>query len=102
MAKLGRRGGSGAAQVESRLAALRQDLEALQEDMRGLGEGVGEAAQARLTEALRVTEKLAAQMDDWTEENIGSLREQVREQPLAACLLSMSAGALIGALLLRR
>ena len=57
-------GGEG--QIEARLSALRQDLEALQEDMRGLGEGVGEAAQERLTEALRATESLAVQMQDWS------------------------------------
>ncbi len=100
MAKRGRRGGEG--QIEARLSALRQDLEALQEDMRGLGEGVGEAAQERLTEALRATESLAVQMQDWSNENLDVVRELIREQPVAACLVSMGVGALLGAMLLRR
>ncbi len=102
MARRPRRGGDGAAQMEARLAALRQDLEALQEDMRGLGEGVGEAAQERLREALRATEGLTAQAEDWTNENLGSLREIVREQPVAACLVSAGIGAILGLLLFRR
>lgn len=101
MAKRTRRA-SGEGQVESRLSALRQDLEALQQDMRGLGEGVGEAAQARLAEALRATENLAAQMEEWTNEHLDTVREAVREQPVAAVLVSMGIGALLGALILRR
>ncbi|HTO39923.1 MAG TPA: hypothetical protein VL026_03030 [Rhizomicrobium sp.] len=101
MARRGKRI-TGEGQVESRLSALRQDLEALQEDMRGLGEGVGEAAQERLTEALRATESLAAQMQDWSNENLDSVRDSIREQPVAACLVSMGVGALLGVLLLRR
>jgi ElaB/YqjD/DUF883 family membrane-anchored ribosome-binding protein len=92
----------GPEQVENRLSALRQDLEALQQDMRGLGEGVGEAAQERLREALKATENLAAQMDEWTSENLDSLKETIREQPLAACAISLGIGALLGALILRR
>jgi ElaB/YqjD/DUF883 family membrane-anchored ribosome-binding protein len=97
-----RRSDTGPDQVESRLAALKQDLEALQQDMRGLGEGVGEAAQERLREALRATEGLRTQMDEWTNENLDSLKESIREQPLAACAISLGMGALLGAILLRR
>ncbi len=101
MARRGKRT-SGDGQIEARLSALRQDLEALQEDMRGLGEGVGEAAQERLTEALRATEALAAQAQDWGNENLDTVRDSIRDQPVAACLVSMGIGALIGAILLRR
>lgn len=102
MPRRSRRTESGPEQVENRLSALRQDLEALQQDMRGLGEGVGEAAQERLREALKATETLAAQMDEWTTENLDSLKETIREQPLAACAISLGIGALLGALILRR
>ena len=78
MARRGKRM-SGEGQIEARLSALRQDLEALQEDMRGLGEGVGEAAQERLTEALRATEALAAQAQDWGNENLETVRDSIRE-----------------------
>ena len=101
MARRGKRM-NGESQIEARLSALRQDLEALQEDMRGLGEGVGEAAQERLNEALRATDALAVQAQNWGNENLDTVRESIREQPLAACMVSMGIGALIGALLLRR
>ena len=101
MARRGKRM-SGEGQIEARLSALRQDLEALQEDMRGLGEGVGEAAQERLTEALRATEALASQAQEWGTENLDTVRDSIREQPVAACLVSMGIGALLGAILLRR
>lgn len=97
-----RRTESGPEQVESRLSALRQDLEALQQDMRGLGEGVGEAAQERLRDALRATETLAAQMDEWTDQHIDTLKESIREQPLAACAIALGVGALLGVVFLRR
>jgi hypothetical protein len=38
---------------------------------------------------------------EWGTDNLDGVREAVRTQPLAACVLSMSAGAIIGALLLR-
>jgi ElaB/YqjD/DUF883 family membrane-anchored ribosome-binding protein len=101
MARRGKRM-TGEGQIEARLSALRQDLQALQEDMRGLGEGVGEAAQERLTEALRATEALAVQAQDWGNENLDTVRDSIRDQPVAACLVSMGIGALLGAILLRR
>ena len=55
-----------------------------------------------LREALRATEGLTAQAEDWTNENLGSLREIVREQPVAACLVSAGIGAILGLLLFRR
>jgi ElaB/YqjD/DUF883 family membrane-anchored ribosome-binding protein len=100
MAKRGKRM-TGEGQIEARLSALRQDLEALQEDMRGLGEGVGQAAQERLTEALKATEALKSQMQGWTNDNLDVVRDSIREQPVAACLVSLGVGALLGAILLR-
>ena len=92
--------------VEGRLAALREDLEALQSDMKGLANGVGDAASDRLTEMLSATEDLAEQLTErvevWTNENAETLRETVREQPLVACAIAMGAGAILGAILLRR
>jgi ElaB/YqjD/DUF883 family membrane-anchored ribosome-binding protein len=92
--------------LESRLDALRDDLESLQTDMKGLAGGVGDAAQARLNEMLRNTEDMAeqisSQVEDWTNDNAESLRDQVREQPLFACAVAMGVGALLGAILLRR
>jgi ElaB/YqjD/DUF883 family membrane-anchored ribosome-binding protein len=120
--------GTGAEHVEQRVAALKDDIEAIQDDMKGLGEGLGEVAieqasgaqdyvngaladaqsyaQARLNKVLHDAEDIVGRLSDevegWASENVDSARETIRAQPLAACVLSMSAGALIGALLLRR
>ncbi|GEM_PF-2554970 len=92
--------------LQARLDALRADLRALQNDMRGLANGVGDAASDRVAEMLRTTEEMASQVadefGDWTNDNLASLRGAIREQPLLACGLAMSAGAILGALLLRR
>jgi ElaB/YqjD/DUF883 family membrane-anchored ribosome-binding protein len=49
-----------------------------------------------------VVDRLSEEVEEWASENADSARETIRNQPLAACVLSISAGALIGALLLRR
>jgi ElaB/YqjD/DUF883 family membrane-anchored ribosome-binding protein len=103
--------------VGDRLDALVADLEALQSDVRNLAQGLGDEANERVTSALRMAEERVAsavraaedvaedaidQAEIWAEENIDTLRERVRSQPVAACLVAMGAGALFGALFLRR
>ena len=92
--------------LEERLEALRADLEALQGDMKGLAGGVGDIASERVSEMLKTTEDMAdqitAQVEDWATDHVDTLRETVREQPVLAIALAMSAGALLGAILLRR
>jgi ElaB/YqjD/DUF883 family membrane-anchored ribosome-binding protein len=91
--------------VQARLNALRADLDALQEDMRGLVTEVGGAAseqvQGAMSGVISTAQEAVDRIDDWSTENLGGMREAVRSQPLAACVLSMSAGALLGALLIR-
>ena len=93
---------NGVQNIGARLNALRSDFLALQEDVRGLADGVSEAA----SDAYRTTNETAdaalETVGDWTNDNMGSLRDQMRRQPLATVVLSMGAGALIGALFLRR
>ncbi len=92
--------------LEARLEALKADLDALQKDMRGLfrdvkdvaGHGVAEAVHSASTAASDAIENA----QEWTDDGAASVRAAVRKQPLAACALSMSAGALLGALFLRR
>jgi outer membrane murein-binding lipoprotein Lpp len=80
--------------MQSRFNSLRADFDALQQDVRGLATDVGDAATEQVQGAMdRVTE--------WSSENLNGVRIAVKTQPLAACMLSMSAGALIGAWLLR-
>jgi len=92
--------------LEERLEALRADLEALQGDMKGLAGGVGDIASERVSEMLKTTEDMAdqitSQVEDWATDHVATLRDTVREQPVLAIALAMSAGALLGAILLRR
>ncbi len=129
----------GVQHVEERIAALKDDIDAIQDDMKGLANGVGEVAleqgdeakayvddamsdarsyagqqvsaaqryaQDRLNKALKdaedMVDRLSDEVEEWATDNVDTARETIRNQPLAACVLSMSAGALIGALLLRR
>jgi ElaB/YqjD/DUF883 family membrane-anchored ribosome-binding protein len=103
----------GAADLDDLVA----DLEALRTDIRSLAQGIGSEASGRVTEALKSAEErltgllsaseLAAaeaydQAEVWANENMDTLRENVREQPVTACLIAMGAGALLGAILFRR
>src|SRR3712207_1692993 len=92
--------------MQGRLDALMADLEALQHDMKGLAGDVGGVATERMNDALNsameaVTD-MAERVEGWGEDNLENLREQVRSQPLASVVLSIGAGAILGALLLRR
>ena len=92
-------------EVQARLSALRADLDALQQDMRALVSDVGEVAseqvQGAVTGAMESASEAVERVEEWGNENLEPVREAVRTQPLAACMISMSAGAIIGALLLR-
>jgi ElaB/YqjD/DUF883 family membrane-anchored ribosome-binding protein len=91
--------------MQSRLNSLRADFDALQHDVRGLASDVGDAAtsqvQGFMSDASRTATETVDRVSEWGAENLAGVRTAVKTQPLAACMLSMSAGALIGALLLR-
>jgi ElaB/YqjD/DUF883 family membrane-anchored ribosome-binding protein len=91
--------------MQSRLNSLRADFDALQHDVRGLASDVGDAAsnqvQGFMSDAGRTASEAVDRVSEWGAENLAGMRSAVKTQPLAACMLSMSAGALIGALLLR-
>ena len=84
-------------QIEERVDALKSDFDSLQKNLRGLATGAQKAVQERTADLLN-----SDNLEEGTTENVGSLRDMIREQPLASCILSLSAGALIGALMLRR
>ena len=93
------------ADLQGRLTSLRQDFDALQQDVRGLMSDVGGVAtdqvQTAVTSAVDTASDTVERVTEWSTDNIEGMRQAVRTQPLAACVLSMSAGAIIGALLLR-
>ena len=88
--------------VEARLDALKSDFLALQDDVKGLARGVSAAASDMIQSTSRGAEDALESVGDWTTDNVGSVRDQVRKQPLAASALSVGAGAVIGAILSRR
>ena len=100
-----RKNGNSNSDVQTRLGALRADLDALQQDIGALVSDVGEAASEQVQGAVSAAKESASEaverVEEWGNENLEPVREAVRTQPLAACVLSMSAGAIIGALLLR-
>ncbi len=57
--------------------------------------------QGLMNDAMDTASDAAERVSEWGSENLNGVRSAVKGQPLAACMLSMSAGALIGALLLR-
>ncbi len=101
-----RKRSNGTAQLEKRLTALQSDLAQLQADLRGLAGAGGEIAGERMNDMLgqaeNAADRAADQIGNWTNENLVAMREVVRGQPLSSLLLSIGAGAIMGAFLLRR
>ena len=80
-----------------RMSAMRADLGAWQKDMRGAMNNVSEATREVRGAVGGAIDRLEA----WGDENLPGVRDAVRSQPFKACVLSLGAGALISALLLR-
>jgi len=100
-----RKNGNNGTALQSRLTSLREDLDHLQQDVRGLMSDVGDVATDQVHTAVNGAIDTASdtvdRVSEWGNDNLEGVRHAVRTQPLAACVLSMSAGAIIGALLLR-
>ena len=100
-----RKNGSNGTDLQGRLSSLREDLDALQHDVRGLMSDVGDVATDQVHSvvngAIDTASDTVDRVSEWGNDNLEGVRHAVRTQPLAACVLSMSAGAIIGALLLR-
>jgi len=100
-----RKNGQNGSEVQGRLSTLRADLDTLQQDMRALVSDVGEVASEQVhgavNGAIETASEAVDRVGEWGNENLDGVREAVRTQPLAACMISMSAGAILGALLLR-
>ena len=103
--------------IDSKLTALRSDLDELQDHMKGIVGGVGNVAndstQAAIQTARDVAERAyrlaeeaatnaAEEVEVWATDNLESVRESVRTQPFYAMALVMGAGLFLGAFLSRR
>ena len=93
-----RRKKTGMKKVEAQIEALQSELSGLQKDARSLAGHVGKAA----GEAFEAAGAAYNGMGKWTNTNVRSMRGTVRNQPLTAVLVSLGAGAALGALFLRR
>ncbi|MGA7711695.1 MAG: hypothetical protein WCA81_07325 [Rhizomicrobium sp.] len=108
---------NGSKNIDKRLGALRSEIDALQGDIKGLASDAGNGADGRVHLAMRNAEivaerayrlaeeaatSVADDVETWTNGNLESVRGSIREQPLSALLLSIGAGALIGAAFMRR
>jgi ElaB/YqjD/DUF883 family membrane-anchored ribosome-binding protein len=76
---------------------MRSDLHAWQKDMRGTMDDIGDATRGARDAMGGAIERF----ETWGEDNLPGIADAVRSQPFKACALSLGAGALIGALLLR-
>ena len=101
---------------DRKLSALRADLDALQDDMKNVVGDVGDvatdAAKAAVASAREIAERayrladetretVTDEFEEWSDENLESIREQVRSKPMYAVGLSLLAGAIVGAILSR-
>jgi len=80
------------------MSAVRADFDALQRDVRGLISDVGGSATREVRGAMGGA---FGRLEEWGTQNLAGVRDAVRSQPLKACVLSIGAGAILGALLLR-
>jgi ElaB/YqjD/DUF883 family membrane-anchored ribosome-binding protein len=93
-----RRKKRGLRKVEEQLDTLHSELTSLQKDARVIAGKVGKTA----GDAFDAAEAAYNGVEKWTTDNVKTMRSSVRNQPLAAVLVSLGAGAVLGALFLRR
>jgi len=84
-------------QAKRKVRAMRADLNAWQKDMRGTMGDIGEATR----EARDAVGGAMERFENWGQDNLPGVADAVKSQPFRACAISLGAGALIGALLLR-
>ena len=83
--------------TKRKVRAMRSDFDAWQKDMRGTMNDLGDATR----EARHAMGGAIERFENWGEDNLPGVAQAVRSQPFKACVISLGAGALIGALLLR-
>ena len=84
--------------LATQLDELQSQLSSLRKDARQLTDTVSKTAGA----ALGTAEATYKDVGKWTSDNVDTVCEWGHDQPLAACLVSLGIGAVLGALFLRR
>jgi ElaB/YqjD/DUF883 family membrane-anchored ribosome-binding protein len=108
---------SGNDTIDARLEALRSDLGTLQTDVKGLAGDAGVIANERVNQAIQSAEGFAKRamtlvehttsqaigdVEHWTDDNLNTVRNSIRNQPFYAVGLSIGLGTFVGAMLTRR
>jgi hypothetical protein len=84
--------------ITDQLETLQSELSALRHDAKKLSDGLSKTAGA----AVDTAEAAYDGAGNWASDNLGLMREWGRGQPLTALLVTLGAGAVLGALFLRR
>lgn len=102
--------------LDSRLDAIRSDIDQLKDDTKGLASDAGDVANTRAQDAIRAAAAIADRalrlaedtasgvrddVEAWTNDNLDMARDRVREQPLSAIGVALGIGVILGALFLR-
>ena len=103
--------------IDTRLSALRSDLDSLQKHAKGavgdVGDVANDGAQAAIEAARNIAERayrladeaatsITDDVEEWASDNLEAARDSVREKPLVAMAVAMGVGAVFGAFVLRR
>jgi ElaB/YqjD/DUF883 family membrane-anchored ribosome-binding protein len=88
--------------LQARLKSIRGNIGALQEDVAGLVNDVGEAANDQVTGVVRSARDAADRAETWGTENISGIRKMVQHEPFKACAIAAGAGVLLSIILFRR
>lgn len=88
--------------AEASLNDVKSDLDQLRADFTKLLETLGKTAKHSVKGAKGEAESAAGEVGDWAEEQVLTLRESIREQPITACAIAAGVGVILGQILLRR
>ena len=88
--------------AEASLNDVKSDLDQRRADFTKLLETLGKTAKHSVKGAKGEAESAAGEVGDWAEEQVLTLRESIREQPITACAIAAGVGVILGQILLRR
>lgn len=82
--------------LTARLNSLRGDIGALQRDVRGFVSDVSASAENQLSGTVKSARQAVRGVEDWGAQNVKTVRQTVRKQPVMACMIAAGAGAILG------
>lgn len=88
--------------AEANLNDVKSDVDQLKADFTRLMDTLGKTAKHGVKGAKGEAETAAGEMSEWAEEQVLTLRETIRDQPIKACAIAAGVGVILGQILLRR